>query len=159
MTTPFDDPTTIARILNESHTIAIVGLSGDPDRPSFQVAQYLQSRGYHIIPVNPGLTEALGERAYPDLLSIPEPIDVVDIFRRSEAVPPLVAQAIQVGAKAIWMQEGVVNVEAAQQARAAGLLVVMDRCMRKETNRLIKEGALPARPSVPPERHSKTTHA
>jgi len=158
LTTPFDDPATIARVLKESHTIAIVGLSADPERPSFQVAQYLQSRGYRIIPVNPNLTEALGERAYPDLLSIPEPIDVVDVFRRAEAVPPFIAQAIQVGAKAVWMQEGVVNEQAAQQARAAGLLVVMDRCMRKETNRLIKEGALPARPSVASERHSETTH-
>jgi len=151
MTTPFNDPVTIVRILKDSHTIAVVGLSSDPERPSFQVAHYLQSKGYRIIPVNPSLTEALGERAYPDLLSIADPIDVVDVFRRSEAVPPIIAQAIQVGAKAVWMQEGVVNEEAARQARAAGLLVVMDRCMRKETNRLIKEGALPVRPS-------ETTH-
>ncbi len=133
----------IEKVLRDSHTIAVVGLSSDPERPSFEVAQYLQSRGYHIIPVNPNVPEVLGERAYPDLLSIPEPVDVVDIFRRSEAVPPIVAQAIQIRAKAIWMQEGVISEEAAQQARAAGLLVVMDHCMHKETKRLIAEGILP----------------
>jgi predicted CoA-binding protein len=140
----FGEKETIERILRESHTIAVVGLSGDPERPSFEVAQYLQERGYRIIPVNPNLQEVLGERAYPDLLSIPEPVDVVDIFRRSEAVPLIVEQAIQIGAKAIWMQEGVVNEEAAQQAHRSGLLVVMDHCMLKETKRLIAEGALPA---------------
>jgi uncharacterized protein len=138
---------TIERILKESHVVAMVGLSGDPDRPSFEVAQYLQARGYRIIPVNPNAPEILDEPAYPDLLSIPHKVDVVSIFRRGEAVPDIVEQAIRIDAKAIWMPEGLVNEQAARQARAAGLLVVMDRCMRKETKRLIDAGILPA--SVP----------
>jgi len=133
---------TIVKILKESHTVAVVGLSSDPERPSYEVTRYLQNRGYRIIPVNPNVVE-LGERAYPDLLAIPEPVDVVDIFRRSEAVLPIVKQAIKIGAKAIWMQKGVRNEEAAEQAWAAGLLVVMDHCMMEETRRLIKEGLLP----------------
>jgi len=135
----------IESILRGSYVVAMVGLSDDPDRPSFEVAQYLQARGYRIIPVNPNASEILGERAYPDLLSIPDQVDVVDIFRRAEAVPAIVEQAIQIGAKAIWMQEGIVNEEAARRARTAGLLVVMDRCMYKETKRLIEAGiVLPA---------------
>jgi len=134
---------TIERILKASCTVAVVGLSSDPERSSFEVAEFLQCRGYRIIPVNPNVPEVLGERAYPDLLSVPGRVDVVDIFRRSDLVPPIVADAIRIGARAIWMQEGVVNVEAAQQARSAGLLVVMDHCMRKETRRLVAEGILP----------------
>jgi predicted CoA-binding protein len=143
MSTLSTEKETIERILKESRTVAVVGLSSDPERPSFEVAEYLQCRGYHIIPVNPNVPEVLGERAYPDLLSIPEKIDVVDVFRRSDLVPPIVADAIRIGARAVWMQEGVINEEAALQARAVGLLVVMDHCMRKETRRLIAEGILP----------------
>ncbi len=136
------DQDTILAILRDSQDIAVVGLSEDPDRPSYGVAQYLKSKGYHIIPVNPRLEEVLGERAYPDLLSIPGPVDVVDIFRRPDAVPDIVEQAIQIKAKAIWMQEGVSNEQAAEKARAAGLLVVSDRCMQKEHRRLVREGLL-----------------
>jgi predicted CoA-binding protein len=145
------DQQAIDRILRESHVVAVVGLSDDPDRPSFEVAEYLQARGYRIIPVNPNASEILGERTYPDLQKIPDKVDVVGIFRRAEEVPSVVEQAIRIGAKAVWMQEGIVNEEAARQARAAGLLVIMDRCMRKETKRLIDTGSLPASaPSIQP---------
>jgi len=119
----------IARLLREARTIAVVGLSNDPFRPSHGVAAYLQQSGYRIIPVNPNETEVLGEKAYPDLDSVPESIDIVDVFRRSSAVPPVVEAAIRVGAKMVWMQQGVVHEEAAQQARDAGLVVVMDQCL------------------------------
>jgi uncharacterized protein len=124
----------IDSILRESRTIVVVGLSDKPDRPSYRVARYLQTQGYRIVPVNPGLTEVLGERSYPDLASIPgpDPVDVVDIFRRSEDVPPIVEAAIARGARAVWMQEGIVNEAAAERARAAGLQVVMNLCMKKE---------------------------
>lgn len=112
--------------LRNSRTIAVVGLSDNPQRDSHRVSKYLQSQGYRIIPVNPMIEETLGEKSYPDLKSVPEPIDMVDIFRRSELVPPVVDQAIEVGAKYIWMQDGVVNEEAAAKAEAAGILVVMD---------------------------------
>lgn len=128
---------TIERILREFRTIAVVGLSPKPDRPSFRVASYLKSKGYRIIPVNPNAEEILGEKCYPSLSAIPEKIEVVDIFRKSEEVLPVVEEAIQVGAKAIWMQEGVINEEAQKRAQANGLLVVMDRCMYKEHARLI----------------------
>ena len=104
----------------------MVGLSDNPQRDSHRVSKYLQSQGYRIIPVNPMIEEALGEKSYPDLKSVPDPIDMVDIFRRSELVPPVVDQAIEVGAKYIWMQDGVVNEEAAAKAEAAGIPVVMD---------------------------------
>ena len=120
------------KILNSSRTVAVVGLSSKPDRPSYKVASYLKEQGYKIIPVNPAEKEILGELCYPDLASIPELIDVVDIFRRSEEVLPIVKEAIKIGAKAVWMQEGVINEEAAARAREAGLMVVMDKCMRKE---------------------------
>lgn len=136
-----NDPETIERILRECSTIAIVGLSSKPNRPSYGVAQYLQSVGYRIVPVNPNEVEVLGERAYPDLLSVPFKVDVVDIFRRPEHVLPIVEQAIAVGARAVWMQEGVVSEEAARRALEAGLLVVMNRCMLKEHLRLRLEGA------------------
>ncbi|MFH1639509.1 MAG: CoA-binding protein [Chloroflexota bacterium] len=110
-------------------TVAIVGLSPDPERPSNKVAGYLQRHGYRIIPVNPGVREILGEASYPDLISIPEPVDTVDIFRRAEFVPAIVEEAIRIKAKAVWMQEGIINKAAAGRAREAGLLVVMDRCM------------------------------
>ena len=123
-------------ILNSSRVVAVVGLSAKPDRPSYNVANYLKENGYKIIPVNPGAREILGEPSYPDLSSIPEPVDVVDIFRRSEEVPAIVEEAIKIGAKAVWMQEGVINEEAAVRAREAGLLVVMDKCMLKEYQKL-----------------------
>ena len=119
-------------ILNTSQAIAVVGLSEKPERPSYNVASYLKEHGYKIIPVNPKALEILGEVCYPDLSSVPEPIDVVDIFRRPEDVPAIVEEAIKVGAKAVWMQEGVINEEAAERASKAGLQVVMDRCMKKE---------------------------
>jgi signal transduction histidine kinase/predicted CoA-binding protein len=131
------DDESLLNILNTNHTIAVVGLSKHPERASHSVPAYLQSQGYRIIPINPGITDALGEKAYPDLVSIPEPIDVVLIFRRSEAVPEIVQQAIQVGAKVVWMQEGIVNEAAAETAHEAGLAVVMDTCMRATHKRLI----------------------
>ncbi len=123
-------------IVNNSHVIAIVGLSPNADRPSNEVGRHLQEKGYRVIPVNPAAKEILGEVAYPDLTAIPEKVDVVDIFRRSEDVPPIVEQAIKIGAKAVWMQEGVINEDAALRARQAGLSVVMDRCIWKEYRRL-----------------------
>jgi predicted CoA-binding protein len=125
-------------ILNSSRVVAVVGLSSKPERLSYKVASYLKQQGYRIIPVNPTEKEILGEPCYPDLASVPEPIDVVDIFRRSEEVPPIVEEAIKIGAKAVWMQEGVVNKEAAARARKSGLMVVMDKCMRKEHQKLKK---------------------
>ncbi len=129
----------IKAILESSHTIAVVGLSSHVWRPSYGVARYLQTAGYRVIPVNPNQTEVLGERAYARLEDVPEKIDVVDIFRRSEFVMPIVESAIRMGAKAVWMQEGVADEEAAQRARAAGLKVVMDRCMLKEHRRLVRK--------------------
>jgi len=124
------------KILNSSRTVAVVGLSSKPDRPSYKVASYLKAQGYRIIPVNPTEKEILGELCYPALASIPESVDVVDIFRRSEEVLPTVEEAIRIGAKAVWMQEGVINEEAAARAREAGLMVVMDKCMLKEHRNL-----------------------
>jgi uncharacterized protein len=123
-------------ILRSARTIAVVGLSGKRYRPSYGVAEYLKQAGYRIIPVNPGQTEVLGEKCYPDLDSVPEPVDIVDIFRRSEHVPEIVEAAIRKGAKAVWMQEGVVHEEAARRAEAAGLIAVMDRCILKDHRRL-----------------------
>ena len=124
-------------ILNSSRVVAVVGLSEKTDRPSYVVASYLKQNGYKIIPVNPTAKEILGEICYPDLGSIPEPVDVVDIFRRTEEVPAIVEQAIEIGAKVVWMQEGVINKQAASRARRAGLPVVMDKCMRKEHLKLV----------------------
>ena len=124
-------------ILTGVHTIAVVGLSGTTDRPAHQVPAFLKKHGYRVIPVNPTLTEALGEKAYPELRAVPDAIDAVLVFVRSEAVPPVVEQAIEIGARTIWMQEGIVNLEAAARARAAGLNVVMDRCMRATWQRLL----------------------
>ncbi len=123
-------------ILKNSRVIAVVGLSANPERPSNIVATYLKSKGYRIIPVNPGEKTILGETSYPDLSSIPEKVDAVDIFRKSEDVPPIVQEVITIGAKAVWMQEGVVNQTAASAAQEAGLKVVMDKCMRKEHMKL-----------------------
>lgn len=127
------------KILTAYRTVAVVGLSPDVERPSFRVASYLQEHGYKIIPVNPKFSEILGETSYPDLASIGAPVDVVDIFRRAEETPAIVEQAIAKGAKAVWMQEGVVNRTAASRARKAGLMVVMDRCMRKEHLKMQRE--------------------
>ena len=128
------------KILKSSRTIALVGLSPKPDRPSYRVASYLKEQGYNIIPVNPAEKEILGETCYPDLASVPMSIDVVDIFRRSEEVPSIMAEAIRIGAKAVWMQEGVINEEAANRAREAGLMMVMDKCMLKEHLKLRTRG-------------------
>jgi predicted CoA-binding protein len=126
----------ISEILHTCRTIAVVGLSSKRFRPSYGVAEYLKRSGYRIIPVNPHETDVLGERSYPDLESIPEPVDLVDIFRRSEFVPEIVEAAIRIGAKAVWMQEDVFHEAAAQRAEAAGLAVVMDRCILKDHRRL-----------------------
>ena len=128
---------TMRDILLSTKTIASVGLSSNTEKESYWIVSYLKDQGYHIIPVNPTATEILGEKAYPDLESVPEKIDVVQVFRKSEDVPPVVDDAIKVGAKVVWMQEGIVNQEAAQKAREAGMQVVMDACMRATHRRLI----------------------
>jgi hypothetical protein len=125
-----DDLPAIHTLLTTAKTIAMVGLSPKESRPSNMVARYLIEAGYTVIPVNPGQEKILGLDCYPDLSAIPTPVDIVDIFRRSEDVPPIVAEAIAIGAKAIWMQEGVIHAEAARTAKAAGLMVVMDRCIK-----------------------------
>jgi predicted CoA-binding protein len=125
-----NDPAT--EILKTSRTIAVVGLSSRKFRPSHGVAEYLQSAGYRIIPVNPHEREVLGEKSYERLEDIPEKMDIVDIFRRSEFVPEIVESAIRIGARAIWMQEGVIHPEAAERARRAGVFVIMDSCILKE---------------------------
>ena len=112
--------------LRNSRTFAVVGLSDNPERPSYRIAKYLQDQGYRVIPVNPMLEEVLGEKCYPDLKAVPESIDMVDIFRRSELLAPVVDQAIEIKAKYIWMQDGVINQDAADLAEAAGIPVVMD---------------------------------
>ena|SRR5438105_314256 len=123
---------TIKRILDECRTIAVVGLSSSPMRPSHGVASYMQRHGYRVIPVNPYESEVLGEHAYPALAAVPEKIDLVNVFRRSDRAGNVVDEAIAIGAKAVWLQEGVIDREAAQHALASGLLVVMDRCWLKE---------------------------
>lgn len=125
----------ITRILRETRTIAVVGLSSAPTRDSYEVAAYLQSHGYRIIPVNPFEADVLGERSYPDLLSIPEPVDLVDVFRRPEATPAIAKDAVAIGAKAFWLQLGIFNEEAAATARSGGLAVVTDRCTMVEHKR------------------------
>lgn len=132
-----NDDDHLRHILMTAKTVAVVGISSRPDRPGYSVPAYLQSHGYRIIPVNPELEEVLGERAYPDLLSVPEPVDVVEVFRRGGEVMSVAEQAIKIGAKVVWMQEGVVNESAANLALAAGLDVVMDTCMRATHRRLI----------------------
>ena len=122
----------ITELLKSAKTIAVVGLSDSPNRTSYGVSQYMQSQGYRVIPVNPAIAESLGEKAYPTLSDVPEKIDIVNVFRRSEFVPDVVDEAIRLGVPAIWMQEGVVHEEAAEKARAAGIFVVMDRCILKE---------------------------
>jgi hypothetical protein len=132
----FEEQTeTIRRLLDTTKTIAVVGFSSRPGRPGYYVPAYLQAQGYRIIPVNPFIESALGEKSYPDLLAVPEPVELVLLFRRSEAVPPFVDQAIEIGAKAVWMQLGIVNQAASKKARQAGLDVVMDACMLVEHKR------------------------
>jgi uncharacterized protein len=133
------DPVT--QILRDSRTIAVVGLSSRKFRPSHGVSEYLQSAGYRIIPVNPGETEVLGQKSYALLEDIPEKVDIVNVFRRSEFVPEIVDSAIRIGARGVWMQEGVIHSEAAERARRAGLFVIMDACILKEH---IKRFRLPA---------------
>ncbi len=128
---------TIQKILNGGRTVAVVGLSSNPERAGYYVPAYLQEHGWRIIPVNPNLSEALGEKAYPDLASVPGPVDLVLIFQRSENVPPVVDGAIQLGAKAVWMQLGIVNEAAAEKAQSAGLDVVQDACMMVEHQRFM----------------------
>jgi predicted CoA-binding protein len=129
---PSPQPDPIADLLKRSRTIAVVGLSNDPLRPSHGVSAYMQSNGYHIIPVNPEIKEALGETAYASLIDVPEKIDIVNIFRRPEFVEVVVDQAIRRKLPAIWMQEEVINEKAAEKARHAGIFVIMDRCILKE---------------------------
>ncbi len=128
----------IEQLLRSSRTIAVVGLSNNPMRPSYGVSEYMQGAGYRIIPVTPQESEILGEKAYVKLEDVPEPVDIVNVFRRSEFVPEIVDSAIGIGAKSIWLQEGVVHEEAAAKARKAGLIVVMDRCILKEHRRYIR---------------------
>jgi predicted CoA-binding protein len=132
---PADEESAITDLLASSKTIAVVGLSSKKFRPSFGVAQYLQSAGYRIIPVNPNESSILGEKCYARLEDIPEKIDIVDIFRRSELVPEVVEGAIEIGARAVWMQEGVAEESSAERARRAGLFVVMDLCIAKELHK------------------------
>jgi uncharacterized protein len=124
-------------LLRSAKTIAVVGLSSRRSRPSYGVSEYMQSVGYRIIPVNPNESEVLGEKAYASLDDIPEHVDIVDVFRRSELVPEVVDAAIRIGARGVWMQEGVVHEEAAEKARAAGLEVVMDHCILKEHRKMV----------------------
>jgi len=126
------DADSIRDLLQRSKTIAVVGLSDSPMRPSYGVSAYMQSQGYKIIPVNPTIAESLGEKSYPTLRSIPEKIDILDIFRRPEYVEEIVDQAIELKIPAVWMQEGVINQKAAQKAEKAGIFVVMDLCILKE---------------------------
>jgi len=126
----------IGKLLKRVTTIAVVGLSPKESRPSNMVARYLLEAGYKVIPVNPGQTEILGEVCYPDLLSVPESIEIVNIFRRSEDVPPIVEQAVEIGAQAVWMQQSIINDDAAELARSKGLFVVMDRCIKVDHNNL-----------------------
>ena len=122
----------ITEVLQRAKTIAVVGLTDTPTRPSYGVSHYMQAQGYRIIPVNPNITDWMGKKAYASLLDVTEKIDIVDVFRRSEAVPDVVEQAIQIKAPVIWMQEGVIHEAAAEKARQAGIFVVMDKCILKE---------------------------
>lgn len=127
-----NDTHTLHRVLRDSHTIAVVGLSAEPERPSYRVAKYLQDHGYKIVPVNPNYAEILGEKSYPDLASIPFAVDMVDVFRKSQDCVPVAQQAVAIGARVLWLQLGVINDEARRIAQAAGLTVVMDRCTKIE---------------------------
>jgi predicted CoA-binding protein len=128
-------------ILGDARTIAVVGLSNDRFRDAYDVAEYLQSKGYRIIPVHPDETEVLGERAYPTLLDVPDQVDVVDVFRRPEATPEIARQAVQIGAKVLWLQSGIINDEAARIGTEAGLDVIMGVCIRTARNRVDREAS------------------
>jgi predicted CoA-binding protein len=132
-----DDIAGLRRILRNSRTLAVVGLSAQWHRPSYFAAKYMRDHGYRIFPVNPRYDEVLGQRCYPDLRSVPEPIDIVDCFRKAEEIPAIADAAVAVGAKVLWMQLGIVNDEAAQRASAAGLDVVMNRCVKIEHARIL----------------------
>lgn len=129
------DSDVVAQILRGTKTIAVVGLSSNPMRASHEVAEYLKASGYRIIPVNPNETEVLREKAYARIEDVPEPVDIVDVFRRAEEVPAVAASAIRIGARVLWMQLGIENAEAAERARAAGLVVVEDSCLMVEHKR------------------------
>ena len=129
----------ILEILRKYRTIAVVGLSSNPARASYEVTEYMQSAGYKIIPVNPNETEVLGEKSYARLEDVPEQIEIVNVFRRAVDVPPVVESAIKIGAKVVWMQLGIENAESAERARAAGLIVVEDACVLVEHRRRVKE--------------------
>ncbi len=131
------DNASLKNILDASHVIAVVGLSADSRKISHKVAAYLKDHGYRIIPVNPSVEEVLGEKSYPDLRSIPEKVDVVEVFRRPEYVPEIADEAISIGAKVLWMQTGIKSEDAAEKARAAGLTVVQDACMMERHSRLV----------------------
>lgn len=128
------------KILNEYNSIALVGVSPNPRQASCRVASYLDSHGYEVIPVNPHAQEILGKTSYPNLSAVPEPVEVVNIFRSSEEVMPIVDEAIEIGARVVWMQKGIINEAAAAKARDAGLLVVMNKCMHEEHERLTQKG-------------------
>ncbi len=132
-----EEQVTKERVLNVYHAIAVVGLSPDTTKPSNEVARYLMNHGYDVIPVNPTATEILGQPSYPNLTAVPQRVEIVDVFRASDKVGPIVDEAIKIKAKVVWMQEGVINEEAAAKARAAGLIVIMDSCIKKEHSRLI----------------------
>ena len=138
MLTPFPDAM-IKDIFLHARTIAVVGLSPKPERPSHMVAQYLLTAGFTVIPVNPGQVEILGQTCYPDLHSIPVPVDVADIFRRSDQVLPIVRDAIETGVRVVWMQQGIINEDAARLARQAGLTVIMNRCMKLDHQQLARQ--------------------
>jgi uncharacterized protein len=131
-TMPVSEADKMTALLKSAKTIAVVGLSDNPYRTSYGVSRYMQSQGYRIIPVNPSIRESLGEKAYASLGEVPEKIDIVNVFRRSEHVPEVVEEAIHLKVPAIWMQEGVIHEAAAEKARQAGIFVVMDRCIYKE---------------------------
>lgn len=138
----FENPSRerIKEILANAGTIAVVGLSDDPSKTSHMVSAAMQQKGYRIIPVNPNAESVLGEKSYPSLRDIPEPVDIVDVFRRPEHTPPIAADAVAIGAKVLWLQLGIVNDEAARIAQEGGLTVVMDRCIKVEDSILLPEG-------------------
>jgi uncharacterized protein len=132
----WSNPRLIREILEEARTVAIVGISDEPSRPSHEIARYLIEHGYHVVGVNPALEEVLGALCYPSLDAIPEPVDVVDVFRKPEALETIVSDVIKLEIPYLWLQEGVVNPDAAERAKEAGIKVVMDHCMKKEHTRL-----------------------
>ncbi|WEK52892.1 MAG: CoA-binding protein [Candidatus Cohnella colombiensis] len=140
----FENPSReqIKEILNQSHNIAVVGLSDDPSKVSYMVSEAMQSKGYRIIPVNPKATSILGEVCYPSLKDVPDAIDIVNVFRRPEHTPPIAQEAVEVGAKVLWLQLGIANEEAAAIAEAGNLRVIMDRCIKVEDSILLPHGKL-----------------